>query len=756
MDEPEQIKLRFKELIENAERMQGKTFRLALEEILKEGEDELEGVWIQYITDRNVNPDIRMDLIRAAGLTERSSFLVPLKKIIETEQHARIQQEAIIAVAKFDDRRALNILSQALQKLNNPLLLSTLNTEIARIKENNPILALIPRFQAGQKSPKTFNVTLQLLKRILNPADATIFTKFLTSEDPLIRNGAFEILCITGDIFHDADIIEYFQKNFDQIPCIHEQECEALYLLTYHFKIYLSRYLFLIEEQVPNLKLQYSKVKDIRVRQLLIALICKSKNKRTLTYLENVYKKSPDVRTTIIEELSGNETATEFLFTIYRTDPEVKEKIIQSLLNSKEGLQFFVQQFFSLPFEEQELIAKNLPYASKYNLTDFIKDIFQSKIYHLKEILMGKLKENFDFSAESILFDTEREREFFFMGDHYLDTITSLFPVSSVRRLLSKIANPELSINKARHYLGKINEVMASEIIINFKDKEYLDKLFDRIYRSHNADLNVDFLSMIKTMKTFDKTTFLNMNSCLGAYINLREMQLTPKERGELSRIKRNLVEISNELRKIEEGLAAFQQLPRMDPVDFRALSNLIKTYPLALAFFKDRFFNYLAKEFPKCTSEHVTEWIDFFTQYPRVMNVLKNVVEQKILIQDDIAYKALEDLLDNVSGSPIRVVIIFKNRQLTAVLREEFKEVDPGVTVIEYDYDLTDMDILLCDAEILRDLILQGKTMPEKIFLFMENLEGFSDFKAYNTRNFVRPFFYYRIIKDVLSELYS
>lgn len=755
MEEHNELKEKIAALVENPDQAKGKDFRLKLEALVNTDPEEAEYPLIQYLLDHNLNPEIRTEIIRIAGSLQQSSYLVPLKKIIDTEQHSRLLQEAIIAVAKFNDRRALNILTQALIKLNNPLLNSTINNEIARIKENNPLLALMPRFQEGQKNPKVFNNTLQILKRILTPADATVFTKFLTNPDPLIKNGAFELLCLTGDIFHDAEILEYYEDTFNKIKGKNDKECEPLYLLTYHFKIYLSRYQFLIEEQLPNLQRQYTQIKDIRVKQILISLICKSKNASTLEFLGEVYETDSSIRSTIIEELSGNESAFDFLFQQYQSDKDLKEKIIQSLLNIKQGLDYFISNFFTLAFEEQELVARNLPYAGQHDLKDFIQQIFQSNLYRLKEILLSKLSETYDFSARDLLFDPEREREFAFMGDQYLDAIAQLFPVTTVKHLLGQMVIQDIYINKSRKNLWKTAEITASELIINFKDEEFVKSLFNKIIRANNLDLNLDFLEILKSLKTLDITTYQNLNHSLGLFVSLRETKLSTKERGELSRIKRNLQDVYYELKRIEDGRAAMDRLYKADDMDFEAMTHILKAYPLSTVMYKDRLLNVISRHFQKCTSKNVGEWGDFFNRFPRITGAIKTMIEHKVHLQSDIAYKPLEDFIDTLSGNPVRIVMNFKNRYFLAVLQEEFQEVNPGIPVIINDYDLKDMDLLLCDAEMLRDIVLMGKGMPEKIFLFIEKLEGVSDFSIYKTKNYVKPFQFYRIIKEILQECF-
>lgn len=746
-------------LVENASQYNGMEFRLALEELVKGAEEEAEYVIVHYLTDRKLNPETRMDIIRVAGYFQRPAFLVPLKKIIDTEQHSRIQKGAIVSVAKYNDRRALNILNSAFQKLkNNPLLMSTINNEISRIKENNPILALMPRFQEGSKNPKTFNVALDILKRILTPSDATVFTKFLSAKDPLVRKGAFEILCITGDIFHDEDILGYYQLQFDQIPCLANKECNELYMLTHHIRQYLSRYQFLIEEQIPNLKGQYARVIDIRVRQLLLSIMCKSKESEAMDFIRETYDQQEDVRISIIRDLAGNETATAFLFDLYNAmagSDSQRENVIKTLLTLKEGLAFFVKEFFTLSFEDQLVITQNLPYAGQHDLVEFIKQIFQSDAYRLKEILLSKVKETYEFSVKDLLFEPGNEREFYFMGDEYFDTITQLFPVASVKRLLSKAASLDESVSKTKKYLSRAGKVLEMELLINFTDKKFLAHLFTKIIKSNNKELNVQFLEVIKNVRTLDPATYQGLREAMGLFITQRQSNLSPEETGALNRIKRSLNDLYYELKRLHEGKAALERILKSKSVDFETLANMLRTYQLAVVMNNVRFFAYVSEQFKKCTTRNVEQWTDFLGRFPRTAGMIKAEIADKVKNKSEIEYCALLEMVDSLSGSPPRLVLMFQNRHFTAVLQEQFAEAAPHIALTVTENQLRDTDILLTDAEALRDLILQGKLLPAKIYLFLEDLTGYADFKVYNPRNFVKPFVYYRVVKEILQEIY-
>lgn len=162
-----------------------------------------------------------------------------------------------------------------------------------------------------------------------------------------------------------------------------------------------------------------------------------------------------------------------------------------------------------------------------------------------------------------------------------------------------------------------------------------------------------------------------------------------------------------------------------------------------------------MSEQFKKCTTRNVEQWTDFLGRFPRTAGMIKAEIADKVKNKSEIEYCALLEMVDSLSGSPPRLVLMFQNRHFTAVLQEQFAEAAPHIALTVTENQLRDTDILLTDAEALRDLILQGKLLPAKIYLFLEDLTGYADFKSYNPRNFVKPFVYYRIVKEILQEIY-
>jgi hypothetical protein len=233
-----------KELIDQAEQYSDLSFRLQLEDLVKKGGRDTENAIMHYITGSYVGVPTRLNLIRIAGYVRSTAFLVPLKKVIELERDERLKEAAIISVARFDDRRALDILAWALETVKSEKIQNTISQAISRIKQNNPLLLMLPRFLCGSRNRELFAITLKVFKKMLNPAGAKSFIVYLSHADPLVAKGSFEILCEKGD-----EAMVFFISEFFKERCLrHCQELndrdnsEVLAQLVNALRQYLRRY----------------------------------------------------------------------------------------------------------------------------------------------------------------------------------------------------------------------------------------------------------------------------------------------------------------------------------------------------------------------------------------------------------------------------------------------------------------------------------------------------------------------------------
>jgi hypothetical protein len=760
-------------LVYTADKFNEMSFRMVLEGLVAKGGEEAEYLLVRYITSPELDTTTRINIIRVVGYIQSPHFLVPLNKIIDTEENIYLKKEAVISVSKYNDRRAYNILNRALSNIKNTLLLETINTEIAKIKKNNPLFGLLPRFLEGDKNLKNFSTTLGILKRILTPNDAAMFVNYLTCGRETIENGAFEILCFTGNIDQKKAVLNFFQDRFSQTQCLNDDVCEDLFLLTLKLKHYYGRFPELIDEELDNLGTQLYLIHDARIRGLFISIICSSQQPPAIAFMRQVYDSDPELRDSIVYEYSGNGAAVDFLFEQYellnaadnknhenkngksRIANTLKERLITSLLNSRKGLDYFFLQFPSLDEEEQTVIVNHLPYGGEHDVSAFVIMILQTENYELKEVILNKAKEHSEFSVKDVLFDPAREKEFFFIERQYLETITALFPISTTKMLLEKIIFDDLSANKTKKYLQVVSEILPSGLTLNFKDRHFVHSLLTKIVLLNNTELNCLFLSLYRHIKTLDLETYKNLNESLGVFTTLKEKKVSVQEGDELRRARKNFNEVFFEIRRITEAMKLMERMFLRPELDFDQLEDFLNKNGITVALHIDRLRQLIEKSLAEAGQESMRHWVLLLRRFPVIGFRLKTSIKQLAETSQPQFKTALNRLADSLPQQMPKIIIRVTDNHITAVLREQCREILPDFPVTLAKKELNEDDVLICDQEYLKDFILTGTLPSQKLYLLLDKRSDFSSFKSYNPRPLLKPFSAYRIIKEILKELY-
>lgn len=744
-------------LLNNPEKFQSINAGQVLAELVKKGGKEVELLIGQYITSYKLSPQIRIDLIRAAGQVRSPLFLVPLNRVVDTEDTIKMIEEALIAIGKYGDQRALNIFNNALKKIKNPMLLNTLRREIDRIKQDKPVLAILPRFLASHKSLKNFRVTMDILKKILTPDDTGLFINYLKSGNQVLEDGSFELLCFAGDASIKTTVFNFFEDRVSRSECLAKKECDELYHSTSHLFRYLQRNPQLIEEQVNDLIEFYPTVMDIRVKQTVIAILCRSTRTETLAFIKTIYSGEEELREWIIEKLSGNQEAVDFLFEKYHAGKELKEKVIKSLLKSKEGLEYFIKHFFTFELDKQEVIIKNLTFSDEPFFIDFIRKIYETQLFSLKSYLMGVIKENYMFAFKDLLFDPDNQREFMFMGKDYVETILRLFPLTAVKDLYAKIARTDISTTKMKKYLAWISRVAAMEPVIYFNDPKLPVDLFNRVMKANNIELSCNFFSSFENMKVMHLSTYKFLQDAISAFLENRGANITENERGIVTKLKQRLIDQFPDIRDTENMYKGLKGIMANKPIETEQLEKFIKANTLGIAMHIEKVCKYLAPRLRRGEYISNDERQVFLMQYPMLARFMDHLWETGSNAVEEWENIKPDGKLLKHFRKDLRLVFAFNNKHLTAILKDQLSEILPHFQMI-LDADpetLKESDILFCDPRGIKPFMDKKAISKHRVFLYLENRTDYAQFRDLKPRAFMKPFSAHRVVRMVLQDLY-
>jgi two-component system, chemotaxis family, chemotaxis protein CheY len=742
--------------IQNAEQFKGVNAPQILADLVKRGGADAERLIAQYMSTDKVPVETRLELVRSAAIIKSPFFMIPLNKILNAEDNIKMIQEAIYAIGKYENQRALNLLNQALQKFKNPMLLNAIRTELHKIKSNKPILAILPRFLKSYNHPKNFAVTVDILKKIVSPEDTDLFLNYLKSGNTVLEDGTFEILCHSADGTVKTTIFNYFEDRIQKIPCLKESDCYDLYMMMSHLFTYLKNNPSLIDEQVHELTEFYGTTKDIRVKQIIITIMSNSSRSEALEFIKTTYNQEKDLQEHIIEQLSGKQQAVDFLFEKYHQGQALKEKVITSLLKSEQGLQYFIKHFFTFELDKQEIIIRNITFSEKEYLVDFIQKVYESDLYSLKFHLLKILKKNYLFSFKNILFDEKNQREFMFMGKDYLLTIMELFPITSLKMFYERIAYDDLSNSKVKKFLAAISAISASEPVLYFNNAKFINKLFNRALIANNIELNVLFFASFENIKIFDLKSYKFLLDATNAFIEARGENINQKEKGPISRLKTKLREQLPDIRDIENLRKDLATVFTNQPIELPHLEKILESNHKSVALKIHHVIAYLARQLKNPNYIKEDELQLFNVKFPTIAEFIKFQQNHQFLNEQ-------ENWLDNSQKLPflknfkdtMRVVIVFKEKRKSAFLKDQLEEMFPEFQILVDREKLQERDFLICDTESLKNFIEKKTLSTNRIYLYLENRADFVHFRSYNPKVFMKPFSGHRVVRMLLQEMY-
>lgn len=751
MSEKDQIFQKIDYVISSGEQFNEDQFLQVLEGLIERGGKEAEFLLVKYISDSDIHYETRIKVITASGTIRNVMYLLPLKKVIDSEPNIKLKKAAIMALAKFNSERAMHILTASLNTVGNPILLKTIKEKINLIRQSHPVLALMPRFLRGNKDIKAHQVSLGMLKKSLTPDDMVSFLTYKDHEDPLVRKSVFELLCFCGNEVLQDRVTELFMERADACECLGKDECGELRSLTQNLKHYLLRFPSLMDAQCGILRDLFSKTGDMEVKKVLIGIFCQCKGQDTIAYIKDLYDQEPDLRETIIEASAGNTQAVEFLFEKYESGKLLKEKVVKSLLHSDQGLHYFINHFSNFEPDQQEMIVKNLPYSDRPEVTTFMESTLKSGNPDLKKHILKIISQNFLYTFKSILFDPDLEDEFLNIETDYLFTLFNVFPSDATKKLMIKIAEGELGLGAIKRYLTYINKAAGNELCLYFNeqgDDKRILQMTKRVINMNNLELTKIFLSTMTDIKTFDFNTYRYFSDALNYFTKVKseDDNIPEEEKALLRRVRDNFKEILEEVRKIEAIEKDIKLNLQKTVPDVLQFKRIIASNGIAVTFKAHTLTQMMVDYFKHADEGTIAKWRVFFKEFPLVTQMVRDA---------RMTGQGTPPEPKNLLKERLRVVISFQEKDIAVLFRDQLHEILPTLKIAMDDTTLIPSDMFLCDSDTLKHYIKSKLLKTQRVFVLLKNREEHNVFKDLNPRSFLQPISVFRTMKLMLQELY-
>lgn len=729
-------------------------FRLLLEELIKQGGRDAESLVGSIATSDEYDSLTRINIIRCMGYITSNTFLIPLRKILESRENLNLRKAAIISISKYNDKRALNMLSMALKRMENPILQDSISAEISRIKEDNPILGLLPKFLNGVNDPKTFRTTLDVLKKVLNPKDAHTFIYHLNSETPFVGDGAFEVLCWRGDDSVKFSIFDYFRKKLKGITCIEEEECLSLLHLITQLEKFIIRNAETINYVLKELKELYKTVKDPNVKDLLVSMFAGSHKREVLAIVEEVYNKDESRREQVIEKLKGNEDGAYILLYKYKKEDPLKEQLMMALLTTQKGADYITEIFDSLSPGYQKLVLDNINIENYVFFKTLMEKFLMSSDYGQKRYALQRMKEGRDFTFHSILFDPQYEKDFLRMHQDFMAVVSELFPVKTFKFFFSRVIELDAARALMRRYFDPAeNPFITAEALITEQSAEDLSNFVEKLVKFNNKELNLSILTTFYYIKTLDFQTLNAWQNMMNTLRAQRGARLSPEEKGLLNKVNANFLNVNGDIKKIQKGDTNIKHFLEKEFPDYDILEYILKNHPLTFFDRRHQVFERIKKTFKMVNELDAFDTIKFLLKHPRLSVYFKEEIENSTKSSNYLLKEDADKLMETMPKS-LRIVLNFAENIKYALFKDQLHELMPEAEVVEGP-EILPTDILITDSESMEKLATENRVNTKRLFVLIKNTSEFHAIKDFKPKVFPSPFSLNKVMKVLLPSLF-
>ena len=734
-----------KNLIEKAENYSDFEFRLLLEKFLEREGEEGEAVFISYMLDKKLSVKTKMNLIRVAGYRRSPKFLIPLKTIAEREVNVNLQKEAIIAISKYNDKKALNILSLFLERNSNSNLDGLIKNEISKIKQNNPVLGLLPKLVDPNIDKKSLKNILSVLKRIVGPSEAKLFLPYLNIKNREVLKAIYEILCYSADKSLRTTIREKFKEFYKEIPCKTHIKCDTFYELFLPYSNYIKRNPDL--SFVKELEELFNTSQDERILDIIISLLSSFPYEEAVNVLSTIYEKKEAFREKIIKGLKGNSVGVDLIIKNFEkvkedTSASLKSEMLKSLLSTEKGVSYLKQKFSEFEDIDKIMILKDLSSEHYNNFRGIILDSFTSDDIRIKKAALKKFEENYDFSIESLI-----KKEILYASSHIekelLGTVKKLFPLFLFYYIFYYIVEKKPSLKRSIEILEFVKDISVFEpVLLGGKNgiEEYLPKSIELISKNPSKTLLTLFFSLFSKLKFWENDKIKTVEEMFDKIVKEKGQKLSSDEKLELKRVKENLGYIKKDLKNIGEG-KKYLEIFFKNPSNLNYLMKVFLDFPLTAYFERKKILKTLNDMFEKEGENYFKNHLSYFEKNKYISYQLFSDKKDKLLYFNK----------DKVS--PQKIGLLFNNKSLLPIFRDQLLLFFDDLKILIDTYEGED-DILIMDSQFYlsrKEEFINRK----KIIIILSDLKDSSLIENKFAKMFLKQFSLYRILKTVIEELF-
>lgn len=740
----------FRALMQRAESLGDQNFRMLLEEALARGGREAELAFAKLLMDGSLPFPTRMNMVRVCGYVQTPGFLGCLKQIVDRELHVHLRKEAIIAVAKYNDKRALAILNGALAGLPAGPLHGTLVAEIHRIKQNNPLLAMMPRFREGSGNPRAFAITVEVLKRITTADDAPEFISFLESDDPLVGPAAFEILCACGGDDLQAALLSHFRIRIQGLEWRGVAACDPLYRMLLALETYARRHPRHVDGWLEDLRAVVETSGDRRVRELVLNVLGLAGSAPALEFLLARYDDPGEMRAPCREALARHPAGVERLAERLRSQPPDRLDIVATLLANETGCRLLAESRADDDPEVRDFLLQRLDEGNYRHFSGLLRRALGSGEPGPTKLALGQLRQNLDFSLGAELPDANAGDRFAHCREDHFETLARLFPAQAFSQLLGQLGQLQLPATVLLRRLRLFSPWLEADPVVTacagFR------QAFATMARLRNRDINRALLGTLQHLKTFHLPTLAEWQETFKEFAAALQAGGGLDETGALHKARNGLRDLAAELAPVGEGLRQVEHWLQRQDVSPGILDSLCKSHSQAVFLRRRAIREKLAAALDAGTDPQVPPLL---ARHPLLALPLRDRLAalpagSRLSVACDIAA-----VVAAIPEAP-RFVLRFRDPAPLPALRGQLQELLPEIPLDEAGEASPAGAFLVADSGALKALLAEGRQPAWRVFAVLDDLADFAHIRSCQPVTMPAPLNLARLCRHLVRELFG
>jgi hypothetical protein len=376
-----------------------------------------------------------------------------------------------------------------------------------------------------------------------------------------------------------------------------------------------------------------------------------------------------------------------------------------------------------------------------------------SNDYGQKKFALDRIRENSDFSFQSVLFDPDLEKEFVRMHAEYMNAISQLFFIQTFKFIINRVVKLDQPRIIMKKYLDQEDSFIMAEPVLLLNKEDSLIPLAETIVKFNNKDLNLALLDIFCSIKTFDYPTYQKLQQFLEKFKELRANRISGEEKSAVNKVKTNFLLISDDLKKIEKGNSNTTHFVEKDFPDYELLEYILKTHHLSFFVNRKKFVDRIQKVFKLTNDLDAFAAIKYFLKRPEFCFFFKEEIKQCTRSQNYLLKNDADKLVEQMPDDP-RFVLFFKEAQFYSCFEDQINEIMPDFEVI-HNGELKATDILITDTESIKKLEADNILNTENRYVLLEDKEEFQDIKDLKPKVFPPPLSLYKVIKAIIEDLF-